>query len=173
MLSDPIGWTDLIFSCPVITLHTAALHPLNRRHAGHRRRGHCPGPSRVTSTHVAGPPGMPMPSKSSPYRRHAHAPGHATRHADSPACGSRVTWTGGHHVFIVSIFLCQGEDRMCLTDLAPAVISTHLPQDKMAAISQTTISDAFLWMKSFAFWLKFHWSLLLRVKSTIIQHWLR
>ena len=34
----------------------------------------------------------------------------------------------------------------------------------MAAISQMIYSDAFSWMKSFVFWLKFHWSLLLRVQ---------
>ena len=42
----------------------------------------------------------------------------------------------------------------------------------MAAISQTITSDAFSWMKSFAFWLQFHWNLILRVQSTITQHWL-
>ena len=31
---------------------------------------------------------------------------------------------------------------------------THLPLDKMATISKTIFSDAFLWMKSFVFWLK-------------------
>ena len=46
---------------------------------------------------------------------------------------------------------------------------THLPLDKMAAISQTIFSDAFWWIKSFIFWLKFHWSLLLRVQLTITQ----
>ena len=50
---------------------------------------------------------------------------------------------------------------------------THLPLDKMAAISQTIFSDAFSWMKSFLFWLKFHWSLFLRVQLTVIQHWFR
>ena len=35
---------------------------------------------------------------------------------------------------------------------------THLLLDEMAAILQTTFSSAFLWMKSFVFWLKFHWS---------------
>ena len=30
--------------------------------------------------------------------------------------------------------------------------------DKMAAISQTIFSDAFLWMKGFVYWLRFHWS---------------
>ena len=52
-------------------------------------------------------------------------------------------------------------------------ISTHLPLDKMVAVSQTIFSAAFLWMKSFVLWLKFHWSLFLRVKLAITQHWFR
>ena len=36
----------------------------------------------------------------------------------------------------------------------------------MDAILQMIFSDAFLWMKSFVFWLKFHWSLFLRVQLT-------
>ena len=40
------------------------------------------------------------------------------------------------------------------------------PLDKMAAISQTMFSGAFSWMKSFVFWLKFHWNVLLRVQLT-------
>ena len=40
---------------------------------------------------------------------------------------------------------------------------THWGRDKMAAIFQTIYSNAFSWMKSFEFWLKFHWSLFLRV----------
>ena len=39
----------------------------------------------------------------------------------------------------------------------------------MAAILQTIFSDAFSWMKSFVFWLKFHWSLFLKVQLTISQ----
>ena len=50
---------------------------------------------------------------------------------------------------------------------------THLPLDEMVAIWQTISSDAFLWMKSFVFWLKFHWSLLLSVQLTTTQHWFR
>ena len=38
------------------------------------------------------------------------------------------------------------------------MILTHLPLGKMAAISQTTLSNAFLWMKTFVFWFEFHWS---------------
>ena len=43
---------------------------------------------------------------------------------------------------------------------------THLSLDKMAAISQTIFSDSFSSMKSFVFWFKFHWGLLLRVCLT-------
>ena len=50
---------------------------------------------------------------------------------------------------------------------------TYLLLDKMDAISQTIFSDAFSWMKSFVFWLKFQWSLFLRVQLTITQHWFR
>ena len=52
--------------------------------------------------------------------------------------------------------------RCCMS-----VVLTHFPLYKMAAISQTTFSDAFSWMKSFVFWLRFHWSLFLRVQLTI------
>ena len=41
---------------------------------------------------------------------------------------------------------------------------THLPLDKMAAISQTIFSKVFLWMENCVFWLKFHWSLFPRVQ---------
>ena len=39
----------------------------------------------------------------------------------------------------------------------------------MAAVSQTTFSNAFCWMKMLEFLLRFHWSLFLRVQLTIIQ----
>ena len=47
---------------------------------------------------------------------------------------------------------------------------THLPLDKMTAISQTTFSNAFSWMQLYEFRLRFHWSLFLRIKLTIFQH---
>ena len=53
------------------------------------------------------------------------------------------------------------------------VLLTHLPLNKMAAISQTTFSNAFSWIKSFVFWFKFHWSLFLMVELTIFRHWFR
>ena len=47
---------------------------------------------------------------------------------------------------------------------------THLPQDKTAA---DHIFICILWMKICVFWLRFHWSLFLRVQLIIIQHWFR
>ena len=50
---------------------------------------------------------------------------------------------------------------------------THWGRDTMAAFSQTTVWNAFSWMKILEFRLKFHWSLFLRVQLTIFQHWFR
>ena len=50
---------------------------------------------------------------------------------------------------------------------------THCGRDKMAAIFQTTFSNAFSWMKMFEFRLRFHWSLFPMVWLTIFQHWFR
>ena len=50
---------------------------------------------------------------------------------------------------------------------------THWSRDKMDAISQTTLSNAFSWMKMLEFRLTFHWSLFRRVELTISQHWFR
>ena len=50
---------------------------------------------------------------------------------------------------------------------------THWGRDKMDAISQTTCSSAFSWMKMFEFRLKFHWSLFLSIQLTIIHHCFR
>ena len=43
---------------------------------------------------------------------------------------------------------------------------THWGWDKMADISQTTFSNIFSSIKMCQFWLKFHWSLFLRVQLT-------
>ena len=55
----------------------------------------------------------------------------------------------------------------------PVWFLTHWGRDKMDAISQTTFSSAFYWMKMYELWLKIHWSLFLRVQLTIFQHWFR
>ena len=52
-------------------------------------------------------------------------------------------------------------------------VLTHWGRDKVGAISQTTFSSTFSWMKMFEFRLEFHWSLFLRVQFTIFQHWFR
>ena len=66
-------------------------------------------------------------------------------------------------------------DNNCNDTISKHISLTYepTPLDKMAAISQAIISGAFSWMKMFAFWLKFHWSLLLRNRLTITQHWFR
>ena len=53
------------------------------------------------------------------------------------------------------------------------MLLTHWGRDKMAAISQTTHSNAFSWIKMLEIRLIFHWSLFLRVESTILHHWFR
>ena len=53
---------------------------------------------------------------------------------------------------------------------------THWGQDKMAAIFETTFSNAVSWMKIhvYKFQLRFRWSLFLRsVRMKIFQHWFR
>ena len=66
------------------------------------------------------------------------------------------------NIYILKIVGCN-----CLTYL------THWGRDKMAAVSQTTLSNAISWMKMLEFRLRFHWSLFLRVQLTIFQHWFR
>ena len=74
--------------------------------------------------------------------------------------------------------------RRCSCQTAPSVNTrpgrrrdcchlTHWGRDKMAAVSQTTPSNAFSWMKMLEFRLRFHWSLFLRVQLTLFQHCFR
>ena len=51
-------------------------------------------------------------------------------------------------------------------------INTLRPR-QLAAIFQTTFSNAFSWMKMYLFRLRFHWSLFLVVQLVIFQHWFR
>ena len=50
---------------------------------------------------------------------------------------------------------------------------TDWGRDKMDAISQTSFSNAFSWMKMLEFRLRNHWNLFVRFEVTISQHWLR
>ena len=56
---------------------------------------------------------------------------------------------------------------------APLVVSTQCGRNKMPAISQTTFSNAFSWMKICLFRLRFHWSFSPSVQLTIFQHWFK
>ena len=49
----------------------------------------------------------------------------------------------------------------------------HWGRDKIDAILQTTFIRASSWIETYAFWLKCHWSLFLRVQLPIVQHWFR
>ena len=66
---------------------------------------------------------------------------------------------------------------LALYQMAPqwtyGISLTHWGRDKMAAIFQTTFSNAFSWVKMFKFRLRFHLSLFPRVQLTIFQHWFR
>ena len=42
------------------------------------------------------------------------------------------------------------------------LVFNSFPLDKMAAISETTFSNAFSWMEMLEFWFKLHWNLSLR-----------
>ena len=56
------------------------------------------------------------------------------------------------------VYIACGVTSCCVTTEL-----THPHLDKMAEISQTIFSGAFSRIKNFAFWLKVHWSLFLRV----------
>ena len=61
----------------------------------------------------------------------------------------------------------------CMTRRRSMIYLTHWGRDKMDAISHTTFSNAFSWMKMFEFLSKFHWSLFPRVQLRIFHHWFR
>ena len=66
------------------------------------------------------------------------------------------------------LIFCQ-MNGYCLDAVGKRLMLTHWGRDKMAAVSQTTFSNAFSWLKILEFRLRFHWSLFLRVQLTIIR----
>ena len=80
---------------------------------------------------------------------------------------SQNCWQWFYHIFVyVSIYIFVSYFSVgFLSGL------THCDRDKMAAMSQTTDSNAFSRMKMHGFGSKFHWSLFLRLPLTIFQHW--
>ena len=66
-------------------------------------------------------------------------------------------------------FLCAVPDSVMFMECGSSGLDelTHLPLDKVAAIWQTTLSNAFFKMKITEFRLEFHWSLLPGVRLAI------
>ena len=60
------------------------------------------------------------------------------------------------------IYISQKSHKKCLS--YSLINITHWDRDKIDAISQTTFSDAFSWMKMCEFLLRFHWSLFPRIQ---------
>ena len=77
------------------------------------------------------------------------------------------------HIFCCALFCDWHSPREVTPKGYGSKWLTHWGWDKIAAVSQMTLSNAFSWMKMLEFWLRFHWSLFLRVKLTTIQHWFR
>ena len=76
-------------------------------------------------------------------------------------------------LYIITVWLFNIQPISFNSLLTLASRFTHRGRYKMAAISQTTVSNAFPWMKMFGFRLKFHWSVFPRAQLTIFRHWFR
>ena len=76
-------------------------------------------------------------------------------------------------VVALAIILVQFVKSLKLIWKSTPVDLTHWGRDKMAAIFQTTFSNAFSGMKMCKFRFRFHLSLFPRVQLTIFQHWFR
>ena len=90
---------------------------------------------------------------------------------DSVQLNSHLTFKSATLGLITTDMAINPLDVLKLSGLAPVVLLTHWGRYKMAAVSQTTLSNAFSWMRMLWFRLKFHWSLFLRFELTIFQHW--
>ena len=77
---------------------------------------------------------------------------------------------GSHDATYMVLGHVCGEDHPAKVkyDNTDDIQLSHWGRDKMGAISQTKLSKAFSWMKISEFRLKFHWSLLLWVRLTIL-----
>ena len=99
-----------------------------------------------------------------------HVPMNTDQFAGTNRKTSSISHTKSQHLNVSCILL----QLSSLNPLKPGhEVLTHWGRDKMDAISQTTSSSGFSWMKMFEFRLKFQWSLFLSVQLTIFQHWFR
>ena len=69
------------------------------------------------------------------------------------------------------MFLCMYDIFISSTSWQNMSVVNTLRQRQMAAISQTTFSNAFSRIKMYKFRLGFHWNLFLRFELTIFQDW--
>ena len=69
--------------------------------------------------------------------------------------------------------MCAGKLDHFYLDKAYYILLTHSGRDKMAAIFQTTFSNAFFLNHIYKFRLRFHKNLFIRVQLTIFQDWFR
>ena len=87
-------------------------------------------------------------------------------------CALKCTWsTIWYGVMYAMLCYVMTWYNMIWYSFCKVNILTHWGLDKMAAFSQTALSNAFSLMKILEFRLKFHWSLFPRVLLTISQHW--
>ena len=109
----------------------------------------------------------PLFTQPCPHCSHSRAPGEQWARLcvfTLQGCVQAARLCRGSPVISGNWPFCSSLNVLCLT---------HWGRDKMATVSQTTLSNAFSWMKMLEFRLRFHWSLFLRVQLTIIQHWFR
>ena len=77
----------------------------------------------------------------------------------------------GFRVVLSGTQICSDSNTLWFVAVNEALVTlTHWGRDKMAAIFQTTFSNAFSRMKMYEFRLRFQWSLFLRVQLIIFQH---
>ena len=114
--------------------------------------------------------------QSSPARRTMTGPYHSRgRISSSSAISVARNERRGKYIYMFQIYLTWSVDiPLPVSHISSIVyLLTHWGRDKMDAISQTTFSSAFSWMKMHEFRLIFHWSLFPRFELTIFQHWFR
>ena len=75
------------------------------------------------------------------------------------------------HVLILQVSWYD-ESLGSMVSIPTNCLNTLRPRQN-GPVSQTTLSNAFSWMKMLEFRFRFHWSLFLRVQLAIIQHWVR
>ena len=142
--------------------HVSKSGPMWQREPRHQQPWYCPGGNMIVYLHFI-------------INRHWNVTYHwdsvSSKTRASPFCTVSIMAVGGLVIqgarASAAIVLTKNISASSLKEL------THWGRDKMAAFSQTTLSNTFSWMKILEFRLKFHWSLFPRVQLTIFQHWFR